>query len=140
MAKGWPKDFPHGQYKKLNTMDKRNAMRKKHGMVAIGEKSKQAAKRDPAASRGMSSKESKFPRSTAGAAAFIRAWQQSSDGNDFIVKHGDDEGPNFWSACTNRALFLRKHGVALKVLRRARDGRALYDFNLLKAVAAEAAA
>ncbi len=149
------RDFPMKQYEKLDLAGK-NELRAKWHMVplaGIGHEGYRKPGHDhkgtPLTDAGHSrpakktawaeaneAVEAVFPRSTDGAVKFIRAWNKAKDGNAFVAEHGKGN-PEFWSACTHRATYLRKKGVQLKVLKKTKGDDALYDWDLLKQVAAE---
>lgn len=148
----FPKSFPMAEYNKLDLAGK-NAMREQWWIKPLSSLARahresrsrfhKATASLPAApktgtgwAKAKEAVEAKFPRTTAGAVAFIRAWNSAEDGNGFVAKHGNSN-PEFWSASTHRATFLRSKGIKLKVLKKTRGDASLYDWDLLKQVAAE---
>lgn len=133
MPNKFPPGFPTNKYWGM-TKDQKNKVRAEFGMPLLG-----AVKpgRQPSEDR-LKTVVDKFPRTTDGAVAFIRAWQKSKTAEDFIAKHSPaGQEKNFWGASSARAAFLRKRGVQLKVLKKSKgEGGTLYDWDLLKMAAA----
>lgn len=159
--KQFPKDFPYNQYESLDLAQK-NVLREKYHMKPITtvhqarkpqianhnshttNNSSQTVQPDKTKKKYAPRKSvntefiDKFPRTTEGAVAFIRAWQKSKNAEDFIKTHGNGN-LHFWGASTSRANFFRKKGIQLKVLKKQYATNGQYDYEMLKMVAAETA-
>lgn len=134
------KTFPKKQYNSLD-FEGKNALRKQWHMVPlignVGNHVKEKAEPARASTNGHHKPgEDKFPRTQAGAIAFIRAWNSAKDGNEFVQRHGENNG-SFWAAMTHKANMFREKGIKLKILKKQKGEAHLYDWDLLKQVAAE---
>ncbi len=132
------KDFPMKEYGRLDLAGK-NALREKWHMTplaGLGYEGSGAKKPESTFKKSIKDLEAVFPRTTAGAVAFIKAWNKATDGNEFVSNYADGS-PDFWRAATHRAVYLRAKGVNLKTLKKTRGEETLYDWDLLKAAAAE---
>lgn len=149
--KGWPKGFPHGEYKKCIDAAARNKLRAKFGMTVLRpykqriEQPKAVALLEAAGGGRRPSAathpDGRWPRTNEGAIQFIKDWNGCVSGEQFKKKFDLDRAG--FLACSGRASSLRagREGFKLVMKKHVIDGmRILYDWKLLAKVAEETAA